>query len=290
MRDLREGAQILVSDEIVDRGDFALGDRLAYDFGGLGLGRGGTLARFGVAEGGLAAAFGLQNHPLLGALRPEDRGLALAFRGQYFGTLLALGLHLPAHRLDKVLRRYDVLNFDAVDLDAPRRGRSIDDSQQTFVDFVTMRQHLIEFHGAHHGTDIGHRELDDGLVELRNLVACLGGVEHLKKHDAVYRNAGVVLGNDLLLRNVHHLFHHIHPATDPVDEGDDQVKAGPQHSRVAAESLNGPIIALWHRLDAEKDRENGQKDDDEDENVVAAEHLSTSPDSISSPRRCSPPR
>src|SRR5215471_3222349 len=165
MRDLREGAQILIGNEIVDRGDFAVGDRLAHDFGGLGLGRGGALARFGITEGGLAAPLGFQYLGLFGALGSQDRGLPLAFRGQYFRTLFALGLHLPAHRLDEVWGWHDVLDLNAVDLGAPRRYRAINDAQQAFIDFVAMRQHLIQIHGAHYGTDVGHGELDDGRLE-----------------------------------------------------------------------------------------------------------------------------
>ncbi len=47
--------------------------------------------------------------------------LPLAFGFEDLGALLALGLHLPAHRLDQVARRVDVLDLDAGDLDAPRR-------------------------------------------------------------------------------------------------------------------------------------------------------------------------
>src|SRR6266849_265837 len=165
MGDLREGAQVLVGDEVVYRSDLALGDRLAHDFSGHGLGRGGALACLGVTKRGFTAAFGLENLSLFGALGPENRGLPLAFRGQYFSTLLALGLHLPAHRLDEVCGRHDVLDLNAVDLDAPGRYRGIDDAQQTLVDFVAMRQHLIQVHGAHHGSDVGHGELDDGRLE-----------------------------------------------------------------------------------------------------------------------------
>src|SRR5258708_23656827 len=55
--------------------------------------------------------------------------------------------------------------------------------------------------------------------------------------------------------HVDHLLHHVHPATDAVDEGNHKIEAGPQHSRIAAEALDGPVIALRHRLDAEEDRE-----------------------------------
>ena len=54
--------------------------------------------------------------------------------------------------------------------------------------------------------------------EVGDLVARLGGIDHLEERDAVDRDGGVVLGDHLLLGNVDHLLHHVHLAADPVDE------------------------------------------------------------------------
>src|SRR5262249_59140742 len=119
MGDLREGAQVFIGDEIVYGSDLTLGDRVADELSGLGLGRSGALACLGVSEGRLTAAFSLENLRLLGALGPQDRGLPVAFRGQYFSALVALGLHLPAHRSGTVCRRQGVLDLPGVDIRAP---------------------------------------------------------------------------------------------------------------------------------------------------------------------------
>src|SRR5262249_46000968 len=95
LRQLAERTQILLSDEVVERGDVAAGDRLAHHLGGLGLGLGGALARLGIAERRFAAAFGLQDLRLLLAFGLEDRRLALALGLEDHRALLALGLHLP---------------------------------------------------------------------------------------------------------------------------------------------------------------------------------------------------
>ncbi len=42
--------------------------------------------------------------------------------------ITALELHLPAHRLDQIDRRHDVLDFDTVVLTARRRNGGIDDA------------------------------------------------------------------------------------------------------------------------------------------------------------------
>ena len=236
-----------------------LGDRLAHHLGRLGLGLRETLARLGVAERGFAPAFGFQDLRLLLAFGLEDRRLALAFGFENDGALLALGLHLPAHRLHEVGGRHDVLDLDAVDLDAPGRHRGVDHAQQPLVDLVAMRQHLVEIHAAHHRADVGHGELDDGLVEIGDLVARLGGVEHLEERDAVDGDGGVVLGDDILLRDVDHLLHHVHSCGRCGRKRHDQIEAGLQRAGVAAEPLDGPVIALRHRLDAGEQRQNDKR-------------------------------
>src|SRR3546814_14208384 len=60
------------------------------------------------------------------------------------GALFALGFHLPFHGRDQRRRRTDVLDLDASDLDAPGRGRLIDDRQQLGVDVVALRTQFIE--------------------------------------------------------------------------------------------------------------------------------------------------
>ncbi len=113
--------EIFLGDEVIQRRDVAARDGFRHHLGRLRFGLRQTLARLGVAEGGFAAAFGFEDLRLLGALGAQDRRLALAFGGENLGALLALGLHLPAHGLDQIGRRHDVLDLDAVDLDAPGR-------------------------------------------------------------------------------------------------------------------------------------------------------------------------
>lgn len=81
----------------------------------------------------LLHAFGLQNCRLPLALCFEDHS-----------ALLALDLHLPAHRLDKILGRIDVLDFDARDLETPRRHGRIDHLEQPVVDLVAVAQQFVE--------------------------------------------------------------------------------------------------------------------------------------------------
>jgi hypothetical protein len=103
-----------------------------------------------------------------------------------------------------------------------------------------------------------------------SLISRLGGIEHLEEGDAVHRHGGVVLGDHFLLGDVDHLLHHVHLAADGVDEGDDDVQPRRQGVGVFAEPLDGPVIALRHRLDA------GDQRDDDEQNQRNRENAKTS--------------
>jgi hypothetical protein len=253
-----ERLDVFVGDEVVQRRDVALGDRLRHHRRRLGLGLGRTLAGLGVAESGLAAAFGLQDLALLGALGAQDFRLPLAFRLKNVCALDTFGFHLPAHRLDEVGRRHDVLDLDAVDLQSPRRHRGVDHAQETLVDLVAMRQHLVEIHRTHHREDVGHGQHRDRLREIGDLVARLRRIEDLEEGNAVDGHRGIVLGDHLLFGNVDHLLHHVDLAPDAVEKRHDQVKARRQGVGVLAEPLDGPVPALRHGFHAGE-----QRDDDE---------------------------
>ncbi|MGY4348218.1 hypothetical protein ACVWXM_004685 [Bradyrhizobium sp. GM7.3] len=159
----------------------------------------------------------------------------------------------------------------------------IDYTQQALVDFVAVRQHLVEIHRAHHRTDVGHGQHGDGLGQVRDLVARLGGIEHLKEGDAVDRHGGVVLGDHLLLGNVDHLLHHVDLASDAIEIGHDQIEPGAQRLGVFAEPLDGPVIALRHRLHAGHQRDDDEQDQNNRENVETA-HISSKAEKIGGKR------
>ena len=194
-----------------------------------------------------------EDRRLLLALGFQDLGLTVALRLQDRGPLVALRLHLAGHRVDQIGRRRDVLDLDARHLDAPRRGRLVDHVQQLRVDPVPLREQLVQVHRAHHGTHVGHDQIDDRALQIGDLIGGLDGVQELEEHDAIDRDHGVVLGDDLLRGHVQDLLHHVQPGADPLDEGCDDVQPGPQGAHVAAEPLDRVFHALRRRLDARRD-------------------------------------
>ena len=249
-----------------------MGGRFAHHPRRQRLGLGGALARLGVAERRFLAPFRLQHDRGLAPLGAGDVGLAHALGLEDHRALLALGLHLPAHRLDEVLGRLDVLDLDARDLDAPRLGSRVDDAEQPGVDLVAMREQLVEVHRAHDGADVGHHQVEQRLLEIGDLVGGAPHVEHLVEGDAVDRHSGVVLGDDLLARHVDDLLHDAELAADAVDIGNDEAEAGRQRLVEAAEAFDRVVVALRHLPHAHQNGDDDEQRDRDRDDAKPGDH------------------
>ncbi len=97
--------------------------------------------------------------------------------------------------------------------------------KQLVIDRIAIGQKLVEIHRAHDRADIGHRQVEDGALQVGDLIGGLGGVQDLVEGDGIGRATGIVAGDDFLRRNVEHLFHHVHLGADAVDERNDEVEA-----------------------------------------------------------------
>ena len=207
------------------------------------------------------------------ALRLEDRGFAQAFGLEDLGALFALRLHLARHGVDEIARRRNVLDLDARHLHAPCLGRVIDNVEQLGVDGVTVGEKLVEVHGSHDRADIGHREVDNRGLQPFDLVGCLRRIEHLEVGHTVDAHHGVVAGDDILARDLHHLLFHVHLVADALHDRDQDVQARSQRARIAAEVLDGPIVALRNDLHGRPERHRRKDDQQEAENLEATKRL-----------------
>ena len=125
---------------------------------------------------------------------------------------------------------------------------------------IAVGQQLVEVHRAHDRADVGHGQVEDGVLQPDDLIGGLRRVEDLVEGDAVDADDGVVAGDDLLRRHVEHLLHHVHLGADAVEERDDEVEAGGQRLGVAAEPLDRVVVALRHGLDAGEEQHQNKHD------------------------------
>jgi len=101
---------------------------------------------------------------------------------------------------------------------------------------------------------------------VESAISGLGGVDHLEKDHPVDRDHRIVLGDDLLPRDVDHLLHHVDLAPDAGDKRQHEVDPGLGNAHEAAEMLKRIAIALVDDLDAHhheqqhQDREYGHED------------------------------
>ena len=103
MRKSVERGDVFLRDQEVHRDHVAVGGRLADDARRHRLGLRGSLDRLGRPERRVAAAFGFKHERRLASFGAGDVGLPHAFGLKDHSALLALGLHLPAHRVHEVL-------------------------------------------------------------------------------------------------------------------------------------------------------------------------------------------
>src|SRR3546814_19736077 len=80
---------------------------------------------------------------LLLALGAQDFRRPHPFGLENVGALLALGLHLPRHRVRNIGGRPDILDFGAGDLDTQSPCRTVDTLQQAHLDPVASRKQRI---------------------------------------------------------------------------------------------------------------------------------------------------
>ena len=142
-------------------------------------------------------------------------------------TSFALGLHLLLHGVAHAVGRCDVLELHAVDFHSPFVGGVVEDIAQLGVDGVSGRECLVELKFSDDVTQCGLRQLLDGQWQVLDFVDRLVWVDNLIIEQRVDGGCDVVLGDDVLLREVEHLlthvdfltlreFHH-HPAVERVD-------------------------------------------------------------------------
>ena len=123
-----------------------------------------------------------------------------------------------------------------------------------------MREQLVEIHRAHHRANVGHDQIEQRLLEVGDFIGGAPGVDHRIERDAVDLHRRIVLGDDLLARNVDHLLHHVELTPDRVDIGQDQAEPGrqrPDHQHRRRQ--------LGERVDAHPGREDAREDDEPDQ-------------------------
>jgi len=284
---------VFLRDQEVHRDHVAVGGRLADDARGHSLGLSGTLDRLGRTERCVATAFGLKHERRFASFRPGDVGLPHAFGLEDHRALLALGLHLPAHRVHDVLRRNNVLDLDARHFDAPRLGGGVDHRQKPRVDLVAMREELVQVHRAHDRAHIRHDDVAQSRLKIGDLIGRAASVEHLIEGDAVHGHGGIVLGDDLLARDVHDLLHDVEPATDGIDVRNDEPETRRKSLVITAEALDCIVVALGHLAHAHESRDDHEGGDDKREYGCALQDHGSplvKPSCGLKPRRCEPTR
>lgn len=283
LRNARENVGIedvlgIVREGVLDDLELFFGDGLPLEVFLRGVGFEFERLRLGFGDGDLRLRLALcaKDLRLLLTFRLKDLGLlvtfgfgyeslAVPFRFENLGALFAFGLHLLGHGVLDVARRFELLDFDAEDLDSPLHGFAVKRFEKARVDGIAVGESVVERHGTENVAEVGLREVDDREEDVGDFVLRLLGVGDLDVDDSVDGHADVVLGNDLLLRDGDDLFADVDLAHG-LDSRNEERQAGAHLLGKLPEIFDESDFALAHLLQEERN-EDGDDDYERYESV-----------------------
>jgi hypothetical protein len=200
----------------------------------------------------------------VGGLAELYRRLILALGGDDLGAALALGLGFLGHRPLHVLRQRDVLDLDRGNLGAPRLGVLVDHVLDLVVDARGIGEQLIEAEPSDHIAHRGLADLVDGVVNVLDGDDRLFRIGNVIIGDRRDIDRDVVLGNDLLRRDLHgdgaqRDAHHL------LDRNKDQRQPGPAHPRKLAQQEHHAALVLLQHAKRNQGIERQQNDNKKDQ-------------------------
>ncbi len=146
----------------------------------------GALARLGVAEGARGPRL---RGP--GLLRPSARRICACL--QAFGledlTARLLRSAIIWRPMDSTRFGGGLMSLISTRVTLMPQGCAASSTTRSRRSLIAsrLRQELVEIHRAHHRADIGHGQVEDGVLQARDLIGRLRRIEHLVEGDAVDR-------------------------------------------------------------------------------------------------------
>ena len=186
-------------------------------------------------------------------------------RGKFTGSLnddgpfFTLGFGLLGDRTFEVVRKNDVLEFNACHINAPWSGCRINMVFNTFGNILAVLQKLVQGHLTDHVTHGYLRKLGHGVVEVFHCQHGFCCVGNLVVNHRVHADGDIVLGNGFLFRNIHGLGADIH-LCHRLNNREHKPPARIFDHFILTELKENPSFIFVHLADADKDDD--QHDDE----------------------------
>lgn len=126
-----------------------------------------------------------------------------AFGGDDGGAAFAFGFGLLGHGAFHISGKFDVLELDGLDIDAPFVSLSVDDGADLGGDFVALAKDFVEIKIAGDVAQGSLSKSGSGVFITGSLEDGFGGVDDARINHGVNINGNVIAGDDFLLRDVH---------------------------------------------------------------------------------------
>ena len=177
------------------------------------------------------------------------------------------------------MRRLNVLQLNAVDLNAPLVGGIVEDGAQLGVDGVARGKRLIQLEFTDDVTQCGLRQLLDSVGQVIDLIHGLERVHNLEIQQCIDLGHYVILGNHVLLVEVVHLLTQVdyiggaiasvlisHNALGAVDERDNDIDTWFEGGIILTQALNDLGLTLRNNHEAILYQNKRQQNNDNQEN------------------------
>ena len=189
----------------------------------------------------------------------------MSFRLKQRFAAVAFRLHLLLHRVLDLRGRYDVFQFDAVDLDTPFVGRLVKNFGHFAVDRVSGSQRSVKFEFADDVTQGRRREIFERGNRVDGAVSVKFRVKYAEIYDRVDLHRYVIFGYNGLRRRVEDLLFERHALRYPLKKRDLDMNARRPCGLVFSEKFNDVFRRLRNDLDVREnydDNDRGNRDTD----------------------------
>ena len=190
-----------------------------------------------------------------------DGGGQFTFSPDDGGAAFTFGLGLFGHDLLHIIGNGDVLKTDTGDINAPVNSFGINDLLDLIADLLAIGQQLVQFDTADHIAESSLSVLGDSIGKITDFEDGIFGFFNLEVNNTVDTNGNIIFGDNALLGNINGVDPDI-DFDDPLENRNDDFKAGIESVGVGAEGQDDTAFILIDNNDGLEKKINNNKNDE----------------------------
>jgi len=186
-------------------------------------------------------------------------GHELAFGVDDGRAFFALGLGLFGHGTDHRLGKFDIFEFDGLDVDAPSSGVLFDNSKDFGGDLLSLGEQLVECSLTSDAAHGGLSELKHGVINIFDFVDSLPRVDDFVVDDSVHFAGHVVFGDCVLFGDIDRFGTDVDFA-ERLEDGDDNLPSWSDDVAKFTHGVDDPALVLVDLFERDQDKKNNERE------------------------------